>query len=230
MANVVHQTNAYMGDIFFPKADTTFMERLEASTVIGGGSVLAAAGIVEVGGAALGGGGPLTNWVLGNTTATATATATGGSAATAACADGDCTNEVRAVGQTARSVWELNPFQRGVKIENMLGRSPELSQNFPVIDRFENGVATSIKSIDLSAASYQNISTLSGVVRRYVNTLANWQGAQWGGVEIKSSSILARELLLAIPPGASEAQLAALQELQQWSTSVGVTLNIVVVP
>jgi RHS repeat-associated protein len=97
------------------------------------------------------------------------AASTAGTVATAACADGDCTNEVRAVSnvlcadgdctnevnaavRTARSVWEMNPLQRGTEIENMLGRSPELPRNFPVIDRFANGVATSIKSIDFECS------------------------------------------------------------------------------
>lgn len=184
--------------------------------------------------------------VIGTVGGTEAAT-TAGTAATMACADGDCTNEVRAVSnalcadgdctnevnaaiRTARSVWEMNPLQRGLEIENMLGRSSGLPQNFPVIDRFSNGVATSIKSIDLSAASYQNVNTLSSVVRGYVNTLANWQGTYWGGFEVRASDIVAREVLLAIPPGATEAQMAALQQLQQWATTVGVNLNIVVVP
>jgi filamentous hemagglutinin len=132
--------------------------------------------------------------------------------------------------QTAQSVWQLNPLQRGVAIENMLGRSPELTQNFPVIDRFQNGIATSIKSIDLSAASYQNISTLTSRVTGYINTLANWQGTYWGGVQIDAAQITGREVLLAIPPGATQAQMAALQQLQQWATTVGVTLNTTVVP
>ncbi|GIK59108.1 MAG: hypothetical protein BroJett015_47710 [Chloroflexota bacterium] len=137
--------------------------------------------------------------------------------------DGDCTNE-------AQSIWRLNPFQRGVAIENSLGRSPQLVQNFPVIYRFQNGVATSIKSLDLGAKGYQNTATLTRTVQGYVNTLANWQGVRWGGVDIQATSITAREVILAIPPGASQAQMNALVQLQQWSASTGVTLNIVVVP
>lgn len=147
-----------------------------------------------------------------------------------ACGDGNCTDEVETAVRTVRSVWELHPLKRGVEIENMLGRSPELSQNFPVIDRFHNGVATSIKSIDLSAKSYQDVGALTSKVTGYVNSLANWQGARWAGTVIRTSQITGRELLLAIPPGATEAQMAALQELQQSATSVGVTLNITVVP
>jgi len=130
----------------------------------------------------------------------------------------------------AASPWALPALQRGQVIENMLGRSPFLAQNFPVIDRFVNGVATSIKSIDLRAASYQNIGTLTRTVQGYVTTLANWQGARWGEFQVEAADIVGREVLLAIPPGASQAQMAALQQLQQWATTIGVTLNIVVVP
>lgn len=137
--------------------------------------------------------------------------------------DGDCTNELQ-------GVWKLNPFERGVKIENALGRSPELTQNFPVIDRFNNGVATSIKSIDLGANSYQNISTLNRTITHYVNQLSNWQGASWGGVTIRSNDIVTRQLLIAIPRGASQSQIDALLQLQQWATSQGVTLTTVIVP
>jgi filamentous hemagglutinin len=48
----------------------------------------------------------------------------------------------------------------------MLGAN--LPQNFPVIDRFVSGVATSIKTLDLNAATYQNISALTGKVRGYI--------------------------------------------------------------
>jgi hypothetical protein len=140
------------------------------------------------------------------------------------CLDGDCTNEIQ-------NVWRLQPMERGVSVERMLGRSPSLAQNFPVIDRFEKGLVTSIKSLDLSARSYQNLSTLTSKVRGYVNTLANWQGVEsWGGVRISANSIAAREVLLAVPPGASQAQQSALLRLQQWAAAQGVTLNVVVVP
>jgi filamentous hemagglutinin len=118
----------------------------------------------------------------------------------------------------------------GAEIENMLGRSPQLARNFPVIDRFENGVATSIKSLDLGAKSYQNIGALTRTVQGYVNTLANWRGAYWGGVPIENHQIVGREVLLAVPPGASQAQLNALLQLQEWAATQGVTLNVVVVP
>ena len=133
--------------------------------------------------------------------------------------------------QTTQSVWRLDPLKRGQEIEKMLGRSPQLTQNFPVIDRFDNGMATSIKSIDLRATSYQNIGQLTSTVKGYVSKLANWQGVyRWGSTSIAPAEITARELLLAIPQGATQTQLAALQQLQQWAATVGVTVNVTVIP
>jgi len=110
----------------------------------------------------------------------------------------------------------------------MLGAN--LPQNFPVIDRFVKGVATSIKTLDLNAATYQNIGALTSKVQGYINTLANFQGAHLGEFRITADQISGRVLELVIPPGATQAQLAALQQLQQYAVNLGVTLNIVVVP
>lgn len=142
------------------------------------------------------------------------------------CSDGDCTNESRTFDQAIQSVWQMNPFRRRVAIENMLGRSPQLAQNFPVIDRWQNGIATSIKSIDLMAKSYQNINTLTRTVQGYINTLANWQGATWGNITIQANQIVGRELILAIPPNASAAQIQALQQLQQSALNQGINLML----
>jgi len=140
-----------------------------------------------------------------------------------ACADGDCGNEVQ-------SVWQLSPWERGRVIESVLGRSPELAENFPVIDRFENGVATSIKSIDLNAPSYQDPARLSSTVIRYLNTLARWNGQEpaWGGFRIGSSEIQGKVLELAVPPGASPSQWRMLIQLQQAATEIGVRLDIII--
>ena len=228
-AEAIHHVNWQTQKVFYPDPNTSTADRFWACVEIGGGSVLAAAATAELAF------GTLTTAALSGGTAEVATTV--GTATTAACADGDCTNEAnvavqtaQSAAQTAQSVWRLNPLQRGVAVENMLGRSPELTQNFPVIDRFQNGIATSIKSIDLGAASYQNIGTLTSKVTGYINTLANWQGARWGDTAIRASQITGRELLLAIPPGATEAQMAALQQLQQWATTVGVTLNTTVIP
>jgi RHS repeat-associated protein len=68
----------------------------------------------------------------------------------------------KAVGR-AVSVWGMNSGQRGMMIERALGGN--LPTNFPVIDKLAKGVATSIKSIDLTAKSYQRNGALLGTLR-----------------------------------------------------------------
>lgn len=66
---------------------------------------------------------------------------------------------------SSKSVWSLPWLERGLIIEEQLGKN--LKGNFPVIDKFLNGVAKSIKSIDLNAKSYQNGKVLFSTLKRY---------------------------------------------------------------
>ncbi len=130
--------------------------------------------------------------------------------------------------QRASGVWQLPLFQRGTAIHQMLGEN--LPPNFPVIDRFINGVATSIKSINLGSPTYQNIGKLISKIQGYIDILASFSGAMRGNIRITMPQITGRVLELAIPPGATPAQLAALQQLQHYASSLGVILQISVMP
>lgn len=127
------------------------------------------------------------------------------------------------------NVWSLRPFERGVEIENFLGRN--LVQNFPTIDRFVRGTATSIKTLDLNAKTYQNANRLQSTVQGYIDGLANWTGqlTPHGGVTISPSQITGRVVELGIPVGAKPDQVQVLQNLQQYAQNVGVRLDIIVV-
>jgi len=74
--------------------------------------------------------------------------------------------------QDSGSVWSLSPAARGRAVEDLRGAN--LPSNFPVIDKFQNGIATSIKSIDLNATAYQNVTTLNSTVNQYINSLASF--------------------------------------------------------
>jgi RHS repeat-associated protein len=143
---------------------------------------------------------------------------------TAACADGDCANEAHATMQGADSIWRLSPFERGWKAEGILGTN--LAPNFPVIDRFtfSDGTATSIKSINLFANSYQNSATLNRTVQGYIGKLAGWNGAQWTGVTILPSDIVTRNLELVIPLNVPQAQWDILNQLRVYASEQGVNL------
>jgi hypothetical protein len=90
-------------------------------------------------------------------------------------------------------------------------------------------VATSLKSIDLHASSYQSTRGLKNRVERDVMTLAAWDGGRIGGISIDKDDIRERVLLLVIPKGASRAQKNALRELEGWARRQGVTLRVEVI-
>jgi hypothetical protein len=95
--------------------------------------------------------------------------------------------------------WQLGWAARGRYFEEQLGRT--LHPNFPVIDRFVDGVATSIKSIDLNAPVYQNAARLTYRLNKYVDDLAEFKGASWGADVVRESQIVDRVLSLAVPRG-----------------------------
>ncbi len=124
--------------------------------------------------------------------------------------------------------WDLHPFQRGRVIEQQLGQN--LPRNFPTIDRFQNGVATSVKSMDLVAPTYANAGNITSTGRGYIDSVAGFQGRNWAGVNIRPGDITARGLDLAVPAGATQTQQQALQGLITYGTQNGVTVRIVIVP
>lgn len=117
---------------------------------------------------------------------------------------------------------------RGQQIEQALGHN--LSINFPTIDRFENGIATSIKSIDLNAPSYLNDATLSRTLNGYVDKAAAFNGRTWAGRTIESDDILGRGLDLAIPHSGSASQQVIINQAVQYGATRGVVVNPIIFP
>jgi RHS repeat-associated protein len=131
--------------------------------------------------------------------------------------------------RAVQSVWGLGWAARGQQIEAALGAN--LPSSFPVIDRFTNGIATSIKSMDLGATTYQSIGSLASKLNSYIDAVAGFAGARFGGAAVDASQITARELQLAIPTGgASAAQQAALNAAASRAAGVGVNLTVTPFP
>jgi RHS repeat-associated protein len=123
------------------------------------------------------------------------------------------------VGRAANSVWNLTPFARGRAIEQLTevfgGRLASTIRdgvmNFPVIDDFFNGVATSIKSIDLLARTYQVAGNVTKRVLADAGKLARFRGATWGGITVAEQQIEQRVLVVYMEEGAtSQAQIQEL--------------------
>ncbi len=129
----------------------------------------------------------------------------------------------------SQSAWSLGWSARGLQIEQDLGG--DLPPGFPTIDKFDNGIATSIKSIDLAAPTYQSESALASRLRGYVNRVANFDGATRSGVAVDADQIKGRVLEVAIPEGSpTAAQQAALDAADQYGATRGVSVKVIPVP
>lgn len=101
----------------------------------------------------------------------------------------------------SEDIWLLDNFPRGLKIREVFGAN--LPSNFPVIARFDAGTAVMIKSMDLTAESYQHGATVIETLDGYLNELAGYKGQEkpWGskGIVIRESEIRQKEFVLVIP-------------------------------
>ncbi|NLK85880.1 MAG: hypothetical protein GX279_00105 [Clostridiaceae bacterium] len=126
-------------------------------------------------------------------------------------------------------IWSLSNFQRGLKLRRIFGGN--LPNSFPVIARYENGKAVMIKSMDLTAVSYQRPSNTEKTLKGYINELSKYNGQNkpWGSgnILIRGDDILQKELLLIIPendPGDSNSSV--LLDMKEYARSRGVSLVV----
>jgi filamentous hemagglutinin len=131
----------------------------------------------------------------------------------------------KATNAAGRGIWDLIPLERWRAVEQRLGKN--LPDQFPVIDKFVDGIATSIKSLDLKLDSYQKPNAVFNMVRRYIDEVAEFKGAKRAGDAVQLRQIRGRALDLAIPPGATLPQRAQLDQLRFYGAIHGVQVNIV---
>ena len=125
-------------------------------------------------------------------------------------------------------IWEYGNSVRGWAIEDLLGRN--LPRTFKGIDRWKDGVATSIKSMHLWAKSYQDPAKVLSQGKKYVDQLVNFRGASMGEIDIVVDHTTPRVLRLAVPPGATEAQKSALRRVIGYGKENGVRVEVIRVP
>jgi RHS repeat-associated protein len=135
--------------------------------------------------------------------------------------------------QARRSgAWDLNPFQRGHVIEEALGHNTP-TNNYPVIDRWNaaTGTGTSIKSLDVNASSYQNLSRLRSEIRNYITAQRGFTGVNWGGLDTRGL-VRAREIEIAIPNAPSAAQQQVINDMirEAATGTPPITIRIIIFP
>jgi hypothetical protein len=104
---------------------------------------------------------------------------------------------------------------RGQKINGVFG-DPTFPSNYPVIDKIPNGVATSVKSIDLNAATYQNDASLANRLNKLIDDVREFNGVTWGGLPISDIDIKGRAVQVIVPRGSiTEANRATFDRAQE---------------
>jgi CDI toxin restriction endonuclease-like domain len=127
--------------------------------------------------------------------------------------------------EAASAAWELGWAARGLYISEQRGAN--LPASFPVIDKWLDGVATSIKSIDLTATTYQDATRLTYRLNDYINKLVFFEGADFGIWEIEPSAINSRVLDLVVPKGSmTAAQRTAIEAAKLRARAFGVNLTV----
>ena len=119
----------------------------------------------------------------------------------------------------------------GMEIDKVF-RDGSLPPLFRTMDNFTNGVATSIKSIDLRAATYQDAARLAYRLNKYIDDLGDYEGGVLSNIEVKSSDISERTLNLIVPRGAmTEIQQAAVEAARSRAMTVNrYPVKIVITP
>jgi hypothetical protein len=119
-----------------------------------------------------------------------------------------------AVAEQASEAWTYGWARRGQYFDQLL-RDGSLPALFRTIDNFTDGVATSIKSIDLNAATYQDAARLTYRLNEYVDKLGEYKGGVLSNTEVSLSAISSRVLNLVVPKGAmTEVQGAAIEAVR----------------
>lgn len=99
--------------------------------------------------------------------------------------------------EAVSSVWSLDNISRGRKIREL--QAANLPYFFPTIANFQNGTATSIKSLNICKAYYNSSSNLKKKLLQYIDKLETFEGGESSGVTIEGLSISRKELRLIIP-------------------------------
>ena len=103
------------------------------------------------------------------------------------------TNDIVYIGD---SLWEKGTFKRGQIIDKALGNN--LGYNFPVIDKLNGRTITSIKSMDLTADTYQTGRGIYNALVKNIDALDKFTYKSWNRKFIGLNDYDSKELEIAI--------------------------------
>ncbi len=123
---------------------------------------------------------------------------------------------------TRSPAWSLGLSDRGVAIERAWGHN--LPKAFKTWDRFENGVATSFKSIDLDLPSFRQPGGIWKTGKGAVDAAIDFEQYQLKRIRIDASMIQARQVRIAVPRMPTATELGELNRLKQYGADNGINV------
>jgi hypothetical protein len=133
--------------------------------------------------------------------------------------------------------WLLQPLSRGRVLEDKIAQGipgDKLLGNFPKIDVFDQltGKATSIKTIDFDAKTYQNVGNFERKVSQYANDLATLSANLSGKVNgvayvVRSGDIASRQLIIGVPRTMVTDYAAAIDRVKKAYPNLEILIQVV---
>ena len=125
-------------------------------------------------------------------------------------------------------VWKKGSFKRGDMIDDALGNN--LGHSFPKIDKLDNGVAVSIKSIKLSDKTYETAKGIYNKLRRDVDALDEFKEAADKKRNISPKDYSAKKLEIAVQDMKITAeQQRGLEMVKEYAKEKGIEISITIV-
>ena len=124
-------------------------------------------------------------------------------------------------------IWSLGNFDRGDRFREIYGAN--LPKTFPVIDSADGGEITAIRSIDLTAPYYQDISNINKELKSDIDRLGDFepQTAVIDGRTYSVDNVDSRHLTVIIPENSGGVGREAVEDLKGYAFVHGVILEIV---
>ncbi|MBR4556672.1 MAG: hypothetical protein IKO15_04235 [Clostridiales bacterium] len=123
-------------------------------------------------------------------------------------------------------VWSMSNFDRGDAIREVYGAN--LPKTFPVIDSYESGDVTAIRSIDLTSPYYQDLSHIEKKIKDDIKALGQFepQSANINGTVYRVDYIDSRYLKIVIPENSGVLSKEKVDELKGYAFVQGVILEV----
>lgn len=122
------------------------------------------------------------------------------------------------------AIWEADNFARGRYFRAKYGGN--LPANFRVLSGYKHGEAILIKSIDLTAPTWQTSAALAREVRLQTDRLSSFEPDSREAGILGSSVIASRKLILVVPSNSPESGVQLLDSLRIYASGRSVILDI----